>query len=635
MTSRTVTKGVQVQVSFPGQPRKSKVRYGQEKEEKADAQEAKKQFEEWGRRAGSPPSLSGLLNYLDSEFPECLESFLDEIDIEETAWQLARKLEKQRDPRLLELAEQFVKLSPIDPGVQTILVSGYFQNGYPALALKVLRALLSGRPDLEDLHYLEEQRRIMEEALSEQGEELELFIRQDEARYALSRGRFNQLEKIARDTLKLYPSDAPTRNNLSIAYFQQERVESALKTALEVLNDCPENVHSLANVTRYALALGKTEEAENYATRLKSSQSDGFERWEKTAEALSLLGDFEGVLEVYRKCPEARKTGLLHHFAAVAQARRGEWKPARKNWQQALRLSPGLGLAEANLENSKLPAEERHGAWPFEMSHWFPSSKLRDEVGRALGNGKILAKLVDRMPYLRNTLPILLERAGPNCVRFAVGLALGSDNPEVKKMLVPFALGRDGSDEIRSKALQGCRVSGLIPNDRVRFWRKGEWTELLMTEYNITWEPEGEPYPKQVEKAASRALELVNERRLGEAEELFHQCLEMLPGTPEFLNNLAVIYDARGERDRVKQTLEHIHRTHPEYSRAAISLASLALNEGRIKEARDLLRPLQEKSRFHVSEFGLFCDVQIRLCKAEGDQRRGRALDRILGTIGS
>jgi tetratricopeptide (TPR) repeat protein len=574
-----------------------------------------------GQRAGRPPSLTDLLGYLDSEFPECLGNVYDEFDLEEVVWQLARSLEQQRDERLLDLARHLQKLSPRDPGVQTLLASGYSLAGYPALALKTLRAFLSLGLDVPDLDRLEEQRSLMEEALKEHGNDLELFARQDEARYAISQGRFKQLEKIARDTLKLYPNDAPTRNNLSIAYFQQGRAEKAAETALVVIDDYPENVHALANLIRYLLALGRAQEAGSLAARLKNSKAQGFDRWEKTLEGLSLLGDFEGVLEVFEQCPKARRTAPLYHLAAVAQARRGEWKLARKNWHQALRLNPRQDLAEANLENSKLPAKERHGAWPFEMSHWLGSSQLMDEVGRALSNNKLMSTLADRVPYLRNIIPIVLERAGPNCVRLTVGLALASSNLEVRKLLMPFALGKYGSDEIRLKALLGCQGAGLAPQETVRFWSEGEWRETMLMDYDITWEPIGEPYPKRVEKIASRAFETLNEGRLDEAEKLYNQCLEMVPDTPEFLNNLAIIYDSRGEHDRVTQTFEAIHRSHPEYSRAVIGLASTAITAGRLEEARDYMVLLQEKSRFHVSEFALFCEVQIRLSTAEGDRR--------------
>lgn len=573
-----------------------------------------------GKRPNRPPSLNGLLSYLNNEFPECLEDKHDVLDLEEVAWQLAERLEKQRDPRLLGLAEQFVKLSPNDPGVQTILVSGYFLAGYPALALKTLRSLLSLQPDLENLERLEAQRDNLEKALREEGEDLELFTRQDEARLALSRGRFKQLEKIARDTLKLYPTDVPIRNNLSIAYFQQGRVEDAVETALGVLNDFPENLHAQANLVAYSLALGRTEEAEERAARLKESQTEGFDRWEKIAEALALVGDFEGVLEVFKRCPKGRRSGLLHHLAAVAQARRGEWKPARKHWKDALRLDPSLRLALENLENSKLPVEERHGAWPFEIWHWLPSANLKKEIGQLIDNRKRLNGLVDRTPYFPNIIPIALERAGPSGVRLAVGLALGSSSPEVQKLLVPFALGKYGSDEIRMKALFGCRQNGIIPTDTVRFWCRGEWKEVAQTDYDVTWEPTGEPYPKKVEKLASRALKTLNQGRLEEPEKLYHKCLEMLPDTPEFLNNLAVIYHSRGEAERALQTFEQVHRSHPEYSRAAITLASEAIGQGRLEEAREYLFPVQKKSRFQVSEFALFCEVQIRLCQAEGDR---------------
>jgi hypothetical protein len=119
------------------------------------------------------------------------------------------------------------------------------------------------------------------------------------------------------------------------------------------------------------------------AERLKAAEPRGYNVWAKKAEALSLLGDDQGVLDLYatfqQRAVEERgiPDPLLPHLVAVALLRLGREQEARQQWQDALRLQPGDSLAQENLEDLRKPIGERHAPWPFALNHWLSDGALK------------------------------------------------------------------------------------------------------------------------------------------------------------------------------------------------------------------------------------------------------------------
>src|SRR5262249_57892058 len=111
---------------------------------------------------------------------------------------------------------------------------------------------------------------------------------------------------------------------------------------------------------------GGTGEARAQAERVKALPADRRDAGTKKAEALSYLGDDEGVLAAFRAAERARsgtwiaEDGLLIHLAAVAAQRLGRADEARRLWNEALKAAPGLALPRANLDDLRRPVGERH-----------------------------------------------------------------------------------------------------------------------------------------------------------------------------------------------------------------------------------------------------------------------------------
>src|SRR5262249_43301675 len=140
----------------------------------------------------------------------------------------------------------------------------------------------------------------------------------------------------------------------------------------------------------YLALTRKADEAREPLERLRALPDAGPLYWVKLAETFSYLGDDAAVLETWEHAEPDKKhiapdqLGLLHHLAAVAAARTGDEKEARKHWRQALKLSPDSQDAAENMEDLKRSVGERNGPWPFGLTHWI-RRELVEEMARRVG----------------------------------------------------------------------------------------------------------------------------------------------------------------------------------------------------------------------------------------------------------
>src|SRR5262249_39496423 len=145
----------------------------------------------------------------------------------------------------------------------------------------------------------------------------------------------------------------------------------------KVLELAPDNLHALSNLTRFLVLHGQLDEARQAAERLKALTSPREDVWVKKADALSYLGDDQGVLDAWQAaCREGEPRGtplalaMLCHLAGVAHARQGREGQARLLWQQALGHVPGFDLPRRNLDDLGRPPGQRHAPYPYTLQYW-------------------------------------------------------------------------------------------------------------------------------------------------------------------------------------------------------------------------------------------------------------------------
>src|SRR5207244_3317702 len=103
--------------------------------------------------------------------------------------------------------------------------------------------------------------------------------------------KYPQARQLGEKVLARKPDFAPALNNIGETWAREGKLDQAAAAAQGVLAFAPHNFHALSNATRYLALAGRTDEAREYAGRLRAVQSGSPDVWVKKAEAFSILGD--------------------------------------------------------------------------------------------------------------------------------------------------------------------------------------------------------------------------------------------------------------------------------------------------------------------------------------------------------
>jgi tetratricopeptide (TPR) repeat protein len=333
---------------------------------------------------------AGNLSEALDQLHELAERAPHRAEIFETIFLVAVQLDDKHE--LLDATIRLVELQPYVPAHYFNLYGAYRQNLFPALAVQTGRHFLSRWPDLalgKDIREgVDELSGILRnEATKMQLPEdswLEVMALHERVQVALSRGRYEEARRLATQLIPLAPNFVSPYNNRSLAAWAEGDAEAAIADARRVLEIEPHNVHALSNLTRFLRLTNHPDEAREIAERLKTAASPQLDVWTKKAEAFSYLANDAAVLEIAEQAEEADAPfgkyadPILLHLAGVAAARLGGEKRAREFWREALKRSPSLSRAQANLADLDKPPGERDGPWAFEISDWLSPSLYKD-----------------------------------------------------------------------------------------------------------------------------------------------------------------------------------------------------------------------------------------------------------------
>ena len=260
----------------------------------------------------------------------------------------------------LKACEALVAVAPENADFLLMLAGAYLNNVFPFLALRTFRKFLQRWPRhpraadaQEAVNKIETGASPFYQEMNFQEEEaMELAVLHEEVQVFLAQGLFPQAQAKAEELLRRQPGLPSVLNNLSQAYYAEGLLESAIANARRSLEIDPENVHALANLARYLFLNGQPEEARTCIEKLKVVPNRGFNVWTKKVEALTILGDDAGVLDVFRQYEKADpdtkflRGAVFHHLVAVAFCRLGQEDEARQHWEEALQVEPGFNLRE-------------------------------------------------------------------------------------------------------------------------------------------------------------------------------------------------------------------------------------------------------------------------------------------------
>jgi len=278
------------------------------------------------------------------------------------------------------------------------------------------------------------------------------------------------------------PQSASVRTVYASAILEQGRLEEAFEHLVVALTCSPDYLYALDLLTRCHLLFGNTTEARAVAHRMQQLYAtiDPL----TCARALAISADYSALHELFLTTPhkqfEVEDRALFRHFGAVASARLGDLKRARSLWKKALKRDPELIVARLNLEDLDLPADEQNGAWAADISQVIPNAtwqQLYTTLEASRERGEAQSAAVDSIvshPIFRPMARWMLENGDSATVRLGLISTVTEPPEQVRELLVAFAGGRHGDDQVRMETYEFLVNARQIPPGPHPIWLNGK-----------------------------------------------------------------------------------------------------------------------------------------------------------------
>lgn len=448
----------------------------------------------------------------------------------------------------------------------------------------------------------------------------------------LAGGQLEQACALARRGRALWPEHTPLINNLSLGLSLLGQQDAAVHMAQQALALNPNNLHATANLVRYLVLQGQPDKARVVAKTLKGLPGAPGEEdvAVKKAEALSYLGDDQGVVEICEATPQdgdSPKDAWLQHLGAAAVLRLGDEVRARRYWKRALVLDRSCAPARANLDDLERPPGEREGPFALEFAAWIPRSTVtvlsRMAKGDEASARHAVRSYLKEHPALERLLPVLLERGDPDARRLAMGVALMADTKPLLSALREFCLGPLGTDQLRMDLASQLMRKQAMPRGMVSLWQQGERREVLLFGSEIYFDATHDPgydYPPEVQRLSDEGVRLLRKEDFAGAAAVLAQAHALAPEVVGVMNNLAAAWEQQGQSQRAHELLDRIFALRPDYFFARVAKARLLIRDGEVERADAMLRELLTLERLHVSEHVALCSAQIDVALARGNK---------------
>jgi tetratricopeptide (TPR) repeat protein len=449
-------------------------------------------------------------------------------------------------------------------------------------------------------------------------------------------------------------NSTPGRNNLALALFHLGRIQEARDAFLGAWQQDPGNLFGLSGALAMRLYLGDETGAAGLAVPLAQAEPRRIEDAHGQLQGLLLIGEDQAAWDAFQRARAAdwaalESTYLVPEWLQLgggAAARVGAEQEARTLWRRALRHKPNLAAAAENLAARKESDQTHDCPALFELHQMIPYEWINCLRDTQPGNlGVRLATLTASNAYLK-----AVYLGGVRDLRQLAGIGLshrlkpgpGAVPPGRGSAGAAAAL-RDlirrpvGTHDERGRLLQALRDAGLIgPSEEVDYWNGKAITriQVISTEVYREAEPEDlvEDLPDDLQPLFDESVELLHQQRLEAAEQRIQAILARVSDHPRALGNLATIRARQGRRGDCVEILRRIIATHPDYLMARCNLATLLVEDGEIKAAKDAIDGLIRRPRMHIEDHFSLQGVMAMLAQAQGESE---AADRIIAALQS
>lgn len=443
------------------------------------------------------------------------------------------------------------------------------------------------------------------------------------ARMFLTMERYAEARRDANEAARRIPDNPAPLNHISLSYILEGDYPRAESSANECLAAFPGNIFALSVKAQSLIRLGRSEEVRPLLDEAARQETTRLDYLDKLMESCASAHEHQLLLDIYQRGVEfAKSHGLpliptMYALAGTAYAFLGNEKAARREWKKIPKSNPVNWIP-----NEIISESFAYGPWYFPMEFWLPlawGKVLLPPLESRHGDGNIreMTRWIEKTPGVVPTLSVLLERGGPDALEIVFALARFYPVPG----LAEFAQGRRGTEILRARAAALAMQHGMITADEaVNLVGDSEYGKIRLK--TITAETGPETLPPRVLRHIENSYSAMSKGDGARALREIDAGMKIAPGNPTLSNHQIVALNLLGRHEEADEIARALAEREPDYFFARTAMADLCIREGRLDEAEVWFAPLDQRDKYHFSEFITLAVLkfQFYLIKMDADR---------------
>lgn len=453
----------------------------------------------------------------------------------------------------------------------------------------------------------------------------------DLSRLFLTYGRFG--EAIAALEGIDHPS---TRNNLALARFAQGDIAAALAGFDANWRQDTRNLFALHYVVRLGLWTGGREAVSQLTDALCDTEPLRPEDAYGKMFGLLLLGAHGDMLDAWDTLREAEfwnagntvHQSICTYFTGLAALRKGDMDAARQFVSEAIELDPNnLDAADASMAFTLRQFGHEPDAKAGEFRDWFPQSwiiEFQSANGTRAQNAVFEAQLRSCNAHA-DYLAMAAEFGGEAVRYYAISTlksrALHSGDAAARDRLRLLLSRPCGPDQVRLDLNIWLQENGLADVGKPQqLLVRGQVQEVALRPMRLHAEQTLLGLPSESQARLEQMHRLLAKPDLHGALRIAEELAAAHPDHPTLIGNIASIKEGLGEDPGESEMLfQRAAELDPTYLFAQAGLARIAVRKGDVERAKELLRALQGREEYHVSEWRALLLVERQIALAQHD----------------